>query len=162
MGQDGGVPRSLALVVAWLVAAAASLAVAWQGVGVIGDQVTADRAAPVTPTELATGEPAGSTSTTSDPGSSSTTTTSTPPEAQPVNRTFTVVGGTATLAFTPDGVTLVVATPNAGFEVDTEPENGNGIKVEFESDGHRSRIDGWWDGGPQAETREDPRHSGPG
>jgi hypothetical protein len=28
------------------------------------------------------------------------------------------------------------------------------VKVEFESDGHESRVDAWWDGGPQVERRE--------
>ncbi len=59
-----------------------------------------------------------------------------------------------TLSFSPGGVDVVGATPNEGFTVDTEPEHGNGVKVEFESDGHESRVDAWWDGGPQVERRE--------
>ena len=31
----------------------------------------------------------------------------------------------------------------------------NGARVEFESEDHRSRVDGWWAGGPQDEVRED-------
>ena len=60
----------------------------------------------------------------------------------------------ATLRFSPAGVEVVGATPNEGFSVDSEPEHGNGVKVEFESDAHDSRIDAWWDGGPQVERRE--------
>jgi hypothetical protein len=64
-------------------------------------------------------------------------------------------GGVVTLSFSPAGVDVVGATPNEGFTVDSEPEHGNGVKVEFESDAHRSRVDAWWDGGPQVERRED-------
>jgi hypothetical protein len=63
-------------------------------------------------------------------------------------------GGVVTLSFSPAGVDVVGATPNEGFTVDSEPEHGNGVKVEFESDGHESRVDAWWDGGPQVERRE--------
>ena len=59
-----------------------------------------------------------------------------------------------TLSFSPAGVDVVGATPNEGFTVDSEAEHGNGVKVEFESDGHESRVDAWWDGGPQVERRE--------
>jgi hypothetical protein len=31
------------------------------------------------------------------------------------------------------------------------------VRVEFENDSHRSRIEGWWDGGPQDRVREQPR-----
>ena len=44
--------------------------------------------------------------------------------------------------------------------VDSEPEHGNGVKVEFESDGHESRVDAWWDAGPQVERRETRRGRG--
>lgn len=70
-------------------------------------------------------------------------------------RTYSVVGGTATLRFTPSGVTVVAATPDPGFAVSIEAEESNGIKVEFENDDVRSRVTGWWDGGPRDEVRED-------
>jgi hypothetical protein len=60
------------------------------------------------------------------------------------------------LRFSPSGVTVVWANPNPGFDVSQEPEQGNGVKVEFRSDTHRSRVDGWWDGGPQERIREEP------
>ena len=50
---------------------------------------------------------------------------------------------------------MVVATPAAGFTVDIGESHDGGARVEFESDDHRSRVDGWWDGGPQDEVRED-------
>ena len=66
-----------------------------------------------------------------------------------------MVGGTATLRFSAAGVTVLTATPKPGFSVDTSSTHGNGVRVEFESDDHRSRVDAWWDGGPQDEVRED-------
>ncbi len=77
-------------------------------------------------------------------------------------RTYNLVGGSAALRFTPSGVTVDYATPKAGFTVDLEPENGNGVRVEFRSDDHRSRVDGWWDGGPRERVREEPDSSGSG
>jgi hypothetical protein len=90
------------------------------------------------------------------PATSPTTSTSVPPPAAET-RTYTLVGGSASLRFTASGVTVVWANPNPGFEVEVEPENVNGVKVEFESDSHRSRVDGWWDGGPQDRVREEDR-----
>jgi hypothetical protein len=61
------------------------------------------------------------------------------------------------LRFSSSGVTVLWANPNAGFDVKVEGENANGVKVLFESSSHRSRIDGWWDGGPQDRVREENR-----
>jgi hypothetical protein len=58
------------------------------------------------------------------------------------------------LRFAPTGVTVVVASPNAGYAVDVEGTHGNGVRVEFRSEEHRSRVEGWWDGGPQDDTEE--------
>jgi hypothetical protein len=65
------------------------------------------------------------------------------------------VGGTATLRFSVDGVEVVVATPNAGYSVEISDTHSNGVGVEFDSDGHRSRVEGWWESGPQDEVREE-------
>jgi hypothetical protein len=89
----------------------------------------------------------------SQPGGSPTTTVAPPPPA--TTKTYDLVGGTATLRFSASGVTVVVATPNAGFSVKSGQSHGNGVQLEFESDDHRSRVDAWWDGGPQDEVREE-------
>ena len=49
---------------------------------------------------------------------------------------------------------MLWANPNPGYEVRVEPESG-GVKVEFRSDDHRSRIDAWWDNGPRHEITEE-------
>jgi hypothetical protein len=81
-------------------------------------------------------------------------TTAAPPVAE--TRTYNLVGGTAALSFSPSGASVVFATPEPGFEVDVGSQDGNGVRVEFESEDHRSRVDGWWDGGPQERVREEP------
>lgn len=85
------------------------------------------------------------------------TTTAPPVTAAPApaeTRTYALVGGTASLRFEPTGVTVVFANPAAGFEVEVEPEHTNGVRVEFESETHRSRVTGWWDGGPRDQVDE--------
>ncbi len=153
--------RSVALVLAWLIAAGGTLAVAWRGVAVVGDQVTDDRPAPLTAEEL--GAPAEDPTSTSVPGSATstdppapTTAVGGPDQPEPETRPYPLIGGTVTLQFAPSGVTVLDAVPNQGFSVEVEPEHGNGWKVEFRSESHRSRVDGWWDGGPQDRVREEP------
>jgi hypothetical protein len=151
------VRRSLALGAVWVVAAALAAGVAWAGIGVVGDQVTDDRPAPLSADEVAEAveadQPAGSTTTA--PRGPTTTAAVPPVDASATTRTYRMEGGVVTLRFSPAGVEVVGATPNEGFTVDSEPEHGNGVKVEFGSDGHESRVDAWWDGGPQVERRED-------
>jgi hypothetical protein len=92
--------------------------------------------------------------TTTPPPTDGTTTTTPPPTA--INRTYDLVGGTTTLRFTSAGVTVLTAVPAAGFSVEIDDDtHGNGVRVEFESDDHRSRVDAWWEGGPRDEVRED-------
>ncbi len=59
------------------------------------------------------------------------------------SRTFSLVGGTVTFSCTGDVISLVSATPNSGFNVETKTEAEHGvqqIKVEFESATHESEI----------------------
>jgi hypothetical protein len=85
------------------------------------------------------------------------TATTAPVEPAPVTKTYRLEGGVATIQFSPTDVHSVGVTPNLGFSVKkNEPEDG-GWRVELESDSHRSRLDAWWDNGPQASTREDAR-----
>jgi hypothetical protein len=149
------VRRTLALGAVWVAAAAVAAGVAWAGIGVVGDQVTDDRPAPLSADDVAQAVASQSTSTTTTaPDGAPTTATAPPVDATTTTRTYRMEGGVVTLSFTPARVDVVGATPNEGFTVDTEPEHGNGVKVEFESDGHESRLDAWWDGGPQVERRE--------
>ena len=182
----GGMRRTVVLVASWLAAAVVAVALAWQGVSVVGNQVTDERPPPLAASDIADRltDATSTSTTTSTPGSggsastsSTTSTTSggvpgsapestattaapaTPPPSPPPpaaeTRTYNLVGGTASLRFAPTGVTVVFANPASGFSVSVEPEHGNGVSVEFESEGHESRVDGWWEGGPVDRVRED-------
>lgn len=139
-----------------MAAAASAAGVAWAGIGVVGNQVTDDRPAPLSSEQVAQELQAGQApaTTTSAPGRG-TSTTAPPADPSATTKTYRMQGGVVTLRFSTAGVEVVGASPYEGFTVDTEPEHGNGVRVEFESDSHRSRLDAWWDGGPQAEPRED-------
>ncbi len=184
--------KTALLIAAWFGAGVLAVTAASIGVSMVGQQVTGDRPAPLSATEVreelaaaaAGADPSTTTSAPLDPVSSSVppgpaaedpmvpATTPTvpappPPAASPTanstpppspsaeTRTYNLVGGTATLRFTAAGVTVVTATPKAGFSVEVEPEHGNGVQVEFRSDDHRSRVDGWWANGPLDDVRED-------
>ena len=100
----------------------------------------------------------GSTTTappTSTDGGTGTTATTTPPAPAGVTRSYDLVGGSVTLRFEASGVTVLVAAPKSGFSVEVGESHERGARVEFESDGHKSRLDAWWDGGPQDEVREE-------
>jgi hypothetical protein len=71
-----------------------------------------------------------------------------------VRRTYNLVGGSVALLFTPTGVSVQFATPKPGFEADINEEGRNGVRVEFESESHRSRVDGWWNAGAQDQVYE--------
>jgi len=124
-----------------------------------GAPTTAEPGSTTTTTEASS--PA-TTATDGMPASSTTTTAPPPTTAAPAapttdageTRTYSLVGGTAALRFSASGVTVVFANPAPGFDVEIEPENVNGVKVEFESEAHQSRVDGWWDSGPQDRVEE--------
>jgi hypothetical protein len=155
------VRRLVTFAVAWLFAAGAATTAAWQGVALVTDQVTDDRPAALAGSDVQDRLDAGSpgstpTSTTGPPAASSAPTTG-PVQADPETRTYRLEGGTTTIQFSPSEVRATVVTPNPGFSVKTSEAEDTGWRVEFESDTHRSRLDAWWDGGPQARPREDAR-----
>lgn len=159
-------------VVAWVVAAVVAVAVASWGVGLVSRSVTDDRPAPLEAAQIrdrldeatsTTTAPTptsrrSATSTTAPDAPGPTTTTAAPSTtAAGETRTYNLVGGTVALRFSPSGVTVVFANPANGFDVEVEPEQANGVKVEFESGAHRSRVEAWWDGGPQDRVEERPQ-----
>lgn len=189
--QDGEMRKTALLIAAWFGAGVLAVTTASIGVSMVGQQVTDDRPAPLSATEVRE-ELAAAAAGASAPGPSVTAPgpsvpepavsvpsapVAPPPTAAPSSptapvavdpappapaapasaetRTYRLIGGTATLRFSASGVTVVTATPNAGFSVKVEPEQGDGVKVEFESDDHRSRVDGSWVDGPVDEVRED-------
>jgi len=155
------VRRSLTFTAAWLAAAAVATTAAWQGVGLVTNQVTDDRPSALAASDVSDRldgtSPTTATAPPTSPSTSASTPSTTTPDDEAVIVPYDLVGGRAALRFTPTAVTVEWSRPNPGFSVKTEPEDGNGYRVEFESETHRSRVTGWWDGGPQDEQREDPR-----
>lgn len=178
--------RLLTLAGAWLAAAVVATGVAWQGVSVVGNQVTDRRPPSLTAAEIeaevaAADADTGGAGAGADAGGGAPTTTSTPPSttptttpasgatppagSAPIVKTYDLTGGSVTLAFAPSGVSLVVARPNAGYETRDQPADDGGRRVEFEGPEGRSRIEAWWDGSPQVEIDDDGAEgggSGPG
>jgi len=153
------VRRLLTFTAAWLLAAVAATTAAWQGVSLVTHEVTDDRPAALAASDVQSKLDDAAATATSTPGSTATTTTTSPPTTapavQPVRETYQLEGGVVTIQFSPTEVRAVGVTPNQGFGVKkNEPEDG-GWRVELESDSHRSRLDAWWDGGPQVRPRED-------
>ena len=98
----------------------------------------------------------GSTSGTGGGGSTPTTASSS------TTRTYTLVGGSASIRYEPGNVTVLWATPNSGFEVDVETYAADRVEVQFRSDTHESKVTAWWDSGPRDEIDEEERSSGSG
>ncbi len=94
-------------------------------------------------------DPVGATSTT--PPTVTTLAVGVPADA--VDQTFELVGGTAVVRYSSTGVTVLYAVPANGYQAKVEPEEG-GTKVEFRSEGHRSRVVVWWNNGPQHSVEE--------
>lgn len=166
--------RSALLVAAWLAGGVLAVVLATAAVGRVGNQVTGDRPAPLSATdvreelaaEAATTTSTAPTTTDTAPTTSALPPVTTPPATTPTGpapadtaaadetRTYPLVGGTATLRFSPAGVTVVSANPNPGFSVEIEPE-GTGLEVTFRSATHRSKVEARWDGGPQDSVEEE-------
>lgn len=166
--------RPALLVAAWLLGGLLAVVLASAAVGRVGNQVTGDRPAPLSAADVRDelAAEAAETTTTTGPATAATDTTTeatstvAPPAVTPIvpatvdtaaadeTRTYPLVGGTATLRFSPAGVTVVAANPNPGFSVEVEPE-GSGLEVVFRSATHRSKVEAWWDGGPRDSVEEE-------
>lgn len=151
-------------ILGWTAATLVAVAVAYGGVSAVAGRVVD----PLPPT-LGLPSAPEPTETTTAPASSPTSATTTPPPtdveptAEPTTtstaatRSYTLVGGSATLRFEPGRVTVVTAAPAQGFRMDVEGEGTSELRVEFDSDAHRSRLRGWWEGGARDRIDEDVR-----
>lgn len=98
--------------------------------------------------------PGASPSAAPSPSSSPSTTATAPAET----RSYQLVGGTVTVRYSSTLVEVLVATPADGFETEIDRDGPTDLKVEFESETHRSRLDAEWeDGAPRDRIREEPR-----
>lgn len=135
--------RGIALAAVWILATAGATGLAWAGVR----SIVADVAEPLPASSPALAAPSDG------PGGLPAA------SASARTRTFELVGGTATVGFSADGVEVLGAIPSPGFAADVEREDG-GSRIDFESDDHRSRLRVWWGGGPRHRTEEEARDGG--
>jgi hypothetical protein len=71
-----------------------------------------------------------------------------PPAPPTSSRTFNLQGGTVDVTCQNNQISLYWATPNSGFQVETEWHNSNTVlEVRFTSSTHESRIETWCSGG---------------
>jgi hypothetical protein len=66
-----------------------------------------------------------------------------PPTSAPATstRTFSLIGGTVVVTCTGNMISLDSASPNPGFTIDTEQNDGGQVEVRFRSDSHESRLE---------------------
>jgi hypothetical protein len=110
----------------------------------------ATAATPTAPTATA-----GATTTRAAPATTTTAALAPTAPAPAVTRTVSARGGTATIRLGSDEVVVVAATPNAGYTARVSRRSVTSVRVEFERDGARSRIDAWWDTEARVDVRED-------
>jgi hypothetical protein len=150
------------LLLTWVVATAAATGLAWAGVRAIVDDVAAPLPAPAitaAQTDTPRGQAADDPSSITDSRTAPPQDVDAPDEVEGTVQTFELLGGTATVRFSPTAVEVLSAVPAPGFTAKVEPE-GQGTRVEFESAGHRSRLDAWWAGQPRHEIDEQARDGG--
>ncbi len=139
-------PRPATVVLGWVAATAAAIAVAYAGVSTVAGDVVEPLPAGIVPQPTTTPTTPASPSPDLEPSVS--------PSASQV-RSYALVGGSATLRYEPGRVTVVSAEPAQGFTVEVEGNGTAEVRVEFDSDDHRSRLRGSWEGGPRERVEED-------
>lgn len=106
------------------------------------------------------------TSTTAAPETTTTTstTTTTTVAPSPSYETYSLVGGTVTLAWGDGVVSVAAVDPNLGYRAETEQEGPAEVKVEFESNDHKSVLRAYFDDGEPKVTKneegDDDDHGG--
>ena len=116
---------------------------------------------PATETTVAESEPT-TTTTTAAPATTTTTTTTEAPEV--AYQTYSLVGGTVTLAVESGTVVVASAVANPGFQAEVEKSGPTEVKVEFESNDHKSELTASFEDGELRvrthEEDEDDEHDG--
>lgn len=169
----------LVAVAAWLGVVVIASAVAWFAIGRAGSEVldpaaqqvttpgtgtTTDPSATTPGTTTSTAPPTSAPPTTAPPTSAPPSTSSAPPAATPVDKVVTVSGGQAGFRCTGTALSLRFAQPATGWSVRTGASDGGAtVRVEFESDGGRTRLEAACaSGGPSVSVEEDGGGGGGG
>ncbi len=99
---------------------------------------------PATPATLPTAPATSTTAAESSTPSSSTTSTTTTAAVEPQVSVHQLIGGVVTIQSAPGLVSLLSATPGAGFSVEIDDPGPDRVKVEFESPTHESKFEARW------------------
>jgi cytoskeletal protein RodZ len=144
----------------WLIGTAVAVLVGWSAVQAVIGQVVPDQpglvsfpsvgqlgGSPVPSPSGGTLTPASPTPTPAQASPPPVTPTPAPTPARPPanpSRTIAAQGGTVDVSCKGSQITLDWATPNAGFQVETEWHDSNTVlEVRFTSSSHESRIETW-------------------
>lgn len=140
----------------WVAALVAATVLAWQIVGLADSQVgdaTPEAVAP-TPTSTTTTVADSTTSTgasaTTAPSSTTPTTGASTPTTESAAwsvRTINSSGGVVVIRYRPQEVDLQAATPASGFGVEIDDPGPSRVRVEFENDDDRVRVEARWENG---------------
>lgn len=149
--------RTVGLVLAWVAATLVALVAASAAVRVVADQVANELPPPLPeeylPDPTATTDPGATTSPT--PGLPVPTVDVGPASESTETRTVHTSGGSTALRFSGGAVTVLWATPNAGYTVSTEGSGTHEAHVEFRSQEGGSRVKAEYeDGEPDIEVDE--------
>lgn len=162
----------------WLIGTAVAVLVGWSAVRAVIGQVVPEQPGPVSSQSVThlsgapIASPSGLKPAPASPTPTSTATQRTPPPAPstpaaPTNgptapppsnptRTWTTQGGTLDVSCQNGQITLDWATPNAGFQVETDWHDSNTVlEVRFTSSSHESRIETWCSAGQIQATVEE-------
>jgi hypothetical protein len=132
-------------VLVWLAATVAAIAVASLAISQVGRQVVLDTPIDERLAQAATTEPGATTEPEPAPDPSTEDADDPPSEDQDPDavdvRTYDAIGGSAAVSVQGDTIELRWATPRDGFRASVERSpSGAELRVDFRSDGHRSRI----------------------
>ncbi len=136
----------------WVGVVAVVAALVWvvitrAGAGVAGDDGLGDTGSPA---PVGSGTSSTRTPTPSEP------TTRVNPDPKPVQRTARGAGGTVTVSCTGTLARLVGATPTGGYGTEVEDSGPDRVRVDFESEESRTRIEASCvDGSPSFSVEED-------
>ena len=86
-------------------------------------------------------------------GSNDDESSSTPASGTTEDRTFTLEGGTVRVRYANGAAQFLWATVNDGFTEETKSTSPQ-VDVRFQSETHESRLNAWWQDGPQFKIEE--------
>jgi hypothetical protein len=168
----GRVHRRLAYLLAWSIAAAITVSVAWLGIRSVLAAAAPTRTVPLTTAQLrrvaplappgpsasVSPAPSAAASASQPPANSAapapTTTATWQPDGDGFRRAFRTAGGDAIFFTTKDAVQVSSSTPNAGYTVNVTRYGTDSVMVSFFGNRKTSRVWVRWWNGPYGEITE--------